>query len=727
MDSLNATHSSSRTVAVLLPLPLAGPYDYAVPDGVALSPGDIVTAPLGARQMVGVVWGAAKGGVAPTKLKPVRAKLDLPPLPDDLRRFIDWVAAYTLAAPGAVLRLAMRAPSAMQTPQRLQTVYRAGGPLPEKITPARERVLACAKTAPLSVAELARKAEVSTSVVRGLVDAGTLLPVVVARACVVEKPDAEHPGPQLSEHQTVSARAFCDAVQAQTYSCSLLHGVTGSGKTEVYFEAITQALRQGKQALVLLPEIALTVQFLERFAARFGCLPAQWHSQLAEPKRRDIWRAVACGEARVVVGARSALYLPFAELGLIIVDEEHDAAYKQEDGVTYHARDMAVVRAHLTNIPIVLSSATPSLETMVNAQTGRYRHLLLPDRHGGALLPGIEAVDMRAAGLPAGQFLSPRLAHLMAQTLARGEQVLLFLNRRGYAPLTLCRACGSRMECPNCSAWLVEHRFHNRMLCHHCGHEAQKPKACPTCGEADRLVACGPGIERLAEEVAGAFPEFIPAILSGDNSVAQARETIAAFTRGETRLLIGTQIVAKGHHFPGLTLVGVIDADLGLAGGDLRAAERTFQMLHQVSGRAGREKQAGRAVLQTYMPEHPVMQALISGNQAKFLEAESAARQARTLPPFGRLAALIISGPDQEQVRGFAVALARAAPHGANLHVLGPAPAPLALLRGRHRTRLLLMATRQHDVQALLRAWLARVKIPPAVRLSVDVDPYSFM
>jgi len=666
MDSPIAKHSNTRTIAVLLPLPLAGPYDYAVPDGVSLSPGDFVTAPLGARQMVGVVWGAGKGGIDPAKLKPVRAKLDLPPLPEDLRRFIDWVADYTLAAPGAVLRLAMRAPSAAQ-------------------------------------------------------------PKKPRRAVAFDAPDAEHPGPQLSVQQADAARALGDAVQAQNYSCTLLQGVTGSGKTEVYFEAIAQALRQGKQALVLLPEIALTVQFLQRFAARFGAAPAEWHSQLPDARRRNIWRAVASGEARVVVGARSALFLAFTDLGLIIADEEHDAAYKQEDGVIYHARDMAVVRAHLKDIPIVLSSATPSLETVVNAQTGRYGHLILPDRHGGAQLASIEAVDMRATGLPAGQFISPRLLHLMGETLARGEQVLLFLNRRGYAPLTLCRACGNRMECPNCSAWLVEHRYHNRMLCHHCGHEAQKPKVCPACAAEDKMVALGPGIERLAEEVAAAFPEFTPAMLSGDHSVDQVRGAIAAFTRGETKLLIGTQIIVKGHHFPDLTLVGVIDADLGLAGGDLRAAERTFQMLHQVSGRAGRAQRPGHAVLQTYMPEHPVMQALISGDQAQFLAAESDARRARALPPFGRLAALILSGPDQQQVRDFATMLVRHAPNGKDLHVLGPAPAPLALLRGRHRYRLLLMATRQHNVQALLRRWLGRVNVPPRVRLNVDIDPYSFM
>lgn len=666
MDSPDATHFNARTAAVLLPLPLAGPYDYAVPADLNLSPGDLVRVPLGARQMVGVVWGAAKGGVHAAKLRPVQERLSLPPLPDELRRFIDWVAEYTLAAPGAVLRLAMRAP---------------GGAMPKRPR----------KTLSFSA------------------------------------PDPEHPGPVLSALQSEAAQSLCEAVRADNYSCTLLQGVTGSGKTEVYFEAIAEALRRGKQALVLVPEIALTAQFLGRFEARFGAAPAEWHSQLTDAKRLGVWRAVASGEARVVAGARSALFLPFTDLGLIIVDEEHDAAYKQEDGVIYHARDMSVVRAHLTGIPIVLSSATPSLESMVNAQTGRYQHLILPDRHGGAQLASIEAVDMRTAGLPAGQFISPRLLQLMAETLARGEQVLLFLNRRGYAPLTLCRACGQRMECPNCSAWLVEHRFLNRLLCHHCGHETQKPKACPACAAEDHMVALGPGIERLAEEAAVAFPGIASALLSGDQDTETARRIIASFTAGETRLLIGTQIIAKGHHFPGLTLAGVIDADLGLAGGDLRAAERSFQMLHQVSGRAGRAQHPGHAVLQTYMPEHPVMRALVSGDQEKFLSAESDARRARNLPPFGRLVSLILSGPDQAELRDFAALLARHAPHGKDLHILGPAPAPLALLRGRHRTRMLMMATRQHNVQALLRHWLAQVKVPPKIRLNVDVDPYSFL
>ncbi len=727
MDSPDATHSATPTVSVLLPLPLAGAYDYAPPAGVTLAPGDFVRAPLGKREVMGVVWGQGSGAVAAARLKRLYGKLDLPPMPESLSNFINWVADYTINPPGAVLRLAMRGPQAAMSVQPV-SLYQLAGPPPARLSAARATLLSCAADGqPRSAAEFARLANVATSVVRGLIASATLIAVQGDRAAAVGAPNPNHPGPALSSAQSDAASNLRDAVRAKSYCCTLLEGVTGAGKTEVYFEAVAEALRQGQQALILLPEIALTVQFLARFEARFGAPPIAWHSELSTPKRRDAWRAVASGAARVVVGARSALFLPFTQLGLIIVDEEHDAAFKQEDGVAYHARDMAVVRAHQLSIPIILSSATPSLETVVNAQGGRYKALKLPDRFGGAVLPQIEAVDMRTANLPADKYISPRLQELMAETLACGEQVLLFLNRRGYAPLTLCRACGHRMECPNCSAWLVEHRFRNQLLCHHCGYGAAKPHACPACEVENKLASCGPGVERLAEEAASAFPEITPAVISGDDDVARVRETIEAFTRGESKILIGTQIVAKGHHFPGLTLVGVIDADLGLAGGDLRAAERTFQLLHQVSGRAGRAERPGHALLQTYMPEHPVMQALISGGREQFLAAESAARRGRGLPPFGRLVALIVSGPDQKRVIGAATALARSAPHGPQLQVLGPAPAPLALLRGRYRYRLLLMATRQHDVQALLRAWLSPIRLPANVRLMVDVDPYSFM
>jgi primosomal protein N' (replication factor Y) len=454
-----------------------------------------------------------------------------------------------------------------------------------------------------------------------------------------------------------------------------------------------------------------------------------WHSEIGQTARRRTWRAVAEGRARVVVGARSALFLPFAALGLIVVDEEHDGAFKQEDGVPYHARDMAVVLGSLGRFPVVLSSATPSLETVVNVEGGRYGEASLPARHGQAELPRIAAVDLRREAPAPGRWLSPPLIEAVRASLAAGEQAMLFLNRRGYAPLTLCRSCGFRLQCPNCTAWLVEHRFERRLQCHHCGHRAALPMECPGCRAENTLRACGPGVERVAEEAAQLFPGSRTEILTSDTlpGPRAAAEAIERITRHAVDLVIGTQIVAKGHHFPLLTMVGVVDGDLGLAGGDLRAAERTWQLMVQVAGRAGRAERPGQVLIQTYQPEHPVMAALIAGDRGEFMAREAAARRELGMPPFGRLAALVVQGRDGQQVAATARDLARAQPREPGLEVLGPAPAPLALLRGRHRHRLLLKAERGLPVSALLKAWLGRVKVPSSVRVLVDVDPYSFL
>ena len=564
--------------------------------------------------------------------------------------------------------------------------------------------------------------------VGGLVDAGTLEPVLLAER-TAPPPDCDHPGPELSAAQRAAADDLAAAVRAGHYRTTLLDGVTGAGKTEVYFEAIAEALRQGRQALVLVPEIALTAQWLERFERRFGARPAEWHSDLGQATRRRTWRAVAQGKAPVVIGARSSLFLPFPDLGLIVVDEEHETSFKQEEGVVYNARDMAVVRGHLGGIPVVLASATPSLETVVNVDNARYTLLHLPVRHGGAELPAIEAVDMRIDAPPSGKWLSGRVVQELRRTLDAGEQVMLFLNRRGYAPLTLCRACGHRLECPHCAAWLVEHRRFGRLMCHHCGFTTGLPGSCPACAAEDHFAACGPGVERLAEEVAELAPEARVAVMASDtvSSPRAAAELVGQMAGREIDVLIGTQIVAKGHHFPYLTFVGVIDADLGLAGGDLRAAERTYQVLSQVAGRAGRAQHPGQVTLQTYMPEHPVMQALVGGDREAFIAQEKAARLEHGMPPFARLAAIVVSGEDERAVGGVAAALGRSSPRSAEASVLGPAPAPLSILRGRHRQRLLMRARRGADIQALLRHWLAQTKPPSGVRIQVDVDPISFL
>ncbi|HLO78368.1 MAG TPA: primosomal protein N', partial [Magnetospirillum sp.] len=540
-------------------------------------------------------------------------------------------------------------------------------------------------------------------------------------------PDLSRPAPELSEGQQAAADALVAALDGG-FSVQVIDGVTGSGKTEVYFEAVAAALARGRQVLVLLPEIALSAQWLKRFTHRFGVPPAEWHSELSDAKRRETWRAVASGEARVVVGARSALFLPYADLALVVVDEEHDAAFKQEDGVSYHARDMAVVRARLGGVPAVLASATPSLETLANIQAGRYVRLHLPDRHAGAALPDIRPVDLRRHPPPRGMWLSPVLVQAIEETFAAGEQAMLFLNRRGYAPLTLCRKCGHRLQCPHCTAWLVEHRLAGRLVCHHCGHFIRPPAKCPECEAEDSFAACGPGVERIAEEAAHRFPGARVALMASDTVTGPhaAAEFVRQVADHEIDLLIGTQIVAKGYHFPMLTLVGVVDADLGLEGGDLRAAERTHQLLSQVAGRAGRAERPGRVLLQTYQPDHPVMRALISGDRDGFIASEADTRRVAGMPPYGRLAALVVSGPDANLLDDFTRRLARAAPRSDFLQILGPAPAPLALLRGRHRRRFLIKAPRSVNLHSALRDWLSAVVPSGGIRVQVDVDPYSF-
>ncbi len=722
---------------VLLPMPAGSGYDYRIPADMAVLPGDFVRVPLGPRQMTGVVWGAADGAVPDDRLKAMIARHDAPPLSGAHRRFVDWIATYAVAAPGSVLRMSIPVPEALDPPAP-GTGYRLANPAPTpispgvRITPQRQRVLeALAGAGTVAADRLRAAASVSSAVLTGMAKAS-----LIEAAAIVA--DADWPAPQpdragdtqgvsLSADQRTAAQALTGAVGAG-YATFLLEGVAGSGKTEVYFEAIAEALRQGRQSIVLLPEIALSAQWLTRFEQRFGTAPAPWHSDLTRTQRRRIWRAAATGAARVVVGARSALMLPMPDLGLIVVDEEHDQSFKQEDGVVYHARDMAVVRATIEEIPAVLASATPALETVANVERGRYSHLVLPERHGGAAMPAVELLDLREEGPPRGRWLADRVVHAMAETLAAGEQALLYLNRRGYAPLTLCRACGLRMECPQCAAWLVEHRLAGRLECHHCGHARTLPRACPECSAEDSFVPCGPGVERLAEEVAGLLPSARVLVATSDTvrGPAAAASLVRDVRDRAVDLLIGTQILAKGHHFPRLTLVAVVDADLGLAGGDLRAAERTWQMLNQVAGRAGRAERPGRVILQSWQSDHPVLRAIADGDRDGFIAEEKAARQRYGMPPYGRLAAIIVSGRRADAVQRAAQALGRHAPVQDGLAVLGPTPAPLALLRGYFRHRLLVKAERTVNLQDYVRRWLSRTPQPGGVRIKVDIDPYSF-
>jgi primosomal protein N' (replication factor Y) len=718
-----------ETVEVLLPVALDRSYTYRVPFGLDLGLGDVVRVPLAGRDTVGVIWEGRDGLAASSnRLRYVEERLDAPPLRAEMRRFVEWVANWTLVPRGMVMRMALRAPEPPE--ERARLAYRRTGPEPARITPARQRVLAATEDGLAHERRaLMDLAGVSAGVIDGLVDEGTLSVLALPPAPVAPPPDPGFARPALTAAQAEAAAALVQSVAARRFSATLLEGVTGAGKTEVYFEAVAEAVRQGGQALILLPEIALAPPFLDRFAERFGVRPGEWHSGVAAKKRARLWHAVARGEAAVVAGARSALFLPFADLRLVIVDEEHDAAYKQEDGPRYHARDMAVVRARLNDAAAVLASATPSIESRVNADRGRYRHIVLPERYGGRALPDVAAIDMRRDGPPRGRFLSPPLVEAIAETHERGEQSMLFLNRRGYAPLTLCRHCGHRFQCPNCTAWLVEHRFRRSLLCHHCGHHEPVPTACPSCGEAETLTPCGPGVERIAEEVATLFPDLRTVILSSDlfGGTERLKQELASVARGEAELVVGTQLVAKGHNFPHLTLVGVVDADLGLGTGDPRAAERTFQLLGQVTGRAGRGDRPGRALLQSYDPAHPVMQALISNDRDAFYEREIAIRAAAGLPPFGRIAAVTVSDVDRARAEAYARDLVRASLHDPHVRVLGPAEAPIAVLRGRHRFRVILQAPRDTSLQDYIRTWLAAAPKPRGqLALDVDIDPMSF-
>jgi primosomal protein N' (replication factor Y) len=707
-----------------------GPLDYRVPDGMAVEPGSVVVAPLGPQQLVGVVWEAERlpsGEVGDNRLRPLLGLVDVPPVPAPLRRLAEWTADYYLAPLAAVLRMVLPSSSALAGP-RTMIEYRPTGVAPPRLTPQREKALAAIEGRQGTVRELAAKAEVSEAVMRGLVNAGALERVAVDADVPFPAPDADFAPPELNAEQRAAAASLAAAIGG-SFDPVLLDGVTGSGKTEVYFEAIAECIRQGRQALVLLPEIALTEPFLTRFTRRFGCEPVAWHSDLRSSERRRAWRAIAAGEALVTVGARSSLFLPYPNLGLIVVDEAHEPSFKQEEGVQYHARDTAVMRAHFEGIPVVLASATPAIESRHMVDIGRYRELRLTERHGAAQMPAISALDLTKDPPPRGRWLAPSLVAELEANLAAGEQSLLFLNRRGFAPLTLCRTCGHRFNCPNCTAWMVEHRLMHRLACHHCGHVMPPPRLCPECGDEDSLVACGPGVERIADEVAALFPEARTAIVTSDTiwSPQRAAEFVAAMEGREIDIVIGTQLVTKGYHFPNLTLVGVVDADLGLQGGDLRAAERSFQQIQQVAGRAGRGDKPGRVLVQTHDPEAPVIAALVSGDGPGFYAAETAARRAAAMPPFGRLAAIVVSAEDKAESELVARRIGEAAPRVEGMAVFGPAPAPLAMLRGRHRQRILVHASRALDVQDVIRDWLAKVEWSARVRVTVDVDPYSFL
>jgi len=718
-------------VGVLTTQPLDRRLDYLAPEGGCFA-GAFVEVPLGPRKVLGVVWGPGEGTFAREKLRSVIRVLDAAPMREEMREFLLRAADYTLTPMPAMLRLATRSPG-LGDPPSMRTIYRLGEAEPDRMTEARSKVIAVLEEfgdAAFTLGELAEMAGVSTGVVKGLVKQGAVREEASPRDLPYPPLDPGSAAVELTGEQAAAAEALRAGVASGAYETTLLKGVTGSGKTVVYLEAVAECLRQGRQALVLLPEIALTSEFLSRVEARFGARPAEWHSGITMTERRRCWKMAGAGRAQFVVGARSALFLPFRELGLIVVDEEHDTSYKQEDGVLYNARDMAVLRASICGSQVVLASATPSLETWANAEAGKYRRLDLTARFGEAVMPQMRAIDMRAESLPATRWISETLRRAVEARIAAGEQALLFLNRRGYAPVTICRACGHQIGCDHCDARMVEHRFLKRLVCHQCGETKPIPATCPSCGAEGRLAPVGPGVERLGEEVSAVFPEARVKVLSSDlfGSARALKAEIEAIAAGEADIVIGTQLVAKGHNFPLLTLVGVIDADLGLQGSDLRAAERTFQLMRQVAGRAGRREKPGLALLQTYQPEHPVIRAILSGEEEAFWRAEAEERRHAGVPPYGRMAGIILSSPNVQEVFDLGGEMARRSDplRRIGAEIYGPAAAPIARIRGRHRVRLLVRAAKGSPLQSALAEWVGQFRLPANLRLSVDIDPQSF-
>ncbi len=712
---------------VLFPVNVPGAFDYRVPAEMSVQRGDFVFAPIGKQMKLGVVWDIVEDDGTRT-LKDIAGIKAAQPLSVDMLKFAAWTSAYNCVSLGLVLRMIIRSYKALD-PSPVVTQFSPSGILPAKMSPARNAILELGGPFPARASEIAQRAGVSAGVVRSFEKAGGMTAQSLAVDRPFDLPVSDYGGMDLTPAQKNASDDLIYQVAQRDFNVSLLDGVTGSGKTEVYFEAIAEALKDGGQALVLVPEIALTQASMSRFKSRFGVEPAPWHSQLPDAQRRRVWREAAQGRAKLVVGARSALYLPFPKLRLIVVDEEHDTSYKQEEGVIYNARDMAVVRAKIAKHSVILASATPSLESLVNARTGRYAHVILPERPGAVTLPDINLVDLKDHAPEKGDYISMPLIEAMNTVLTRGEQAMLYLNRRGYAPLIICRNCGEKLKSPDTDSWLVEHRTTGRAMCHQTGFSMRMPKACPECKAEETLVPVGPGVERVAEEAARHFPEAKIEIFSSDTSgnPADIAARMARMEQGEIDILVGTQMVVKGHNFPHLTFVGVVDGDLSLAGGDPRAGERTYQTLVQVAGRAGRADKPGHALIQTHQPEHEALAALEAGDRERFISAELALREALLLPPYGKLAAIIISGPDKAKAEAFAKKTVSLAPRAEGVEILGPSEPPIGRLRGMYRRRILVQSEDSVNLSKYMRTWRGRIKVPNKYKLHIDIDPQSFM
>ena len=728
-------------VKVLLPNVVNTGYDYRLNAPADL--GSFVECRVMNRPYVGVVWGFGDSGLPAEKIKSVVRVMDSRLAVSDLQ-WIQRMSDWTLMTPGAVLKLIINIPDAF-LPPRVEQLYSFDFDTKIKMTNARQAVadaFSSNDNEPMSVNDIVNIAHVSPAVVRTMIKNETLRP---SDSRVIENENRfvheyhDMGNVTLNDEQSHAAAQIGDALSHGGFSVFLLDGITGSGKTQVYFDAVLRAYNAGKSVLLMMPEIALTAQFMSRFESRFGAPPVVWHSNLTAARRRDIWRGVLNGDIRVVVGTRSALFLPWQNLGLIVVDEEHDTSYKQEDMGNYHARDMAILRAAIAGFPVVLASATPSAETLENVANGKYRGLKLTSRFGGATLPKIETIDLRenrpttyktsnADDAPeiAGALSEP-MCDAIAETLNNHQQVMLFINRRGFAPIVQCKKCGWTATCPDCSVGMTYHKRIGKLLCHMCGRTEPMPCKCENCeGEVSMR---GIGIEKIQEEVLARFPNARTAIVSSDTIASrQSLERIVSkMESGEIDIVIGTQILAKGHHFPNLTLVGVVDADMGLFGTDFRAAEHTFQQLFQVAGRAGRGAFPGHVLLQTYQPDNLVLNAICAGNRDDFMATDMAGRRMAKMPPYGQLVAVVIESAKENVLQKYCADLAAVAPSINGGRIMGPVPAQIYQIRNWYRMRFLISGDVRAKLQPIVSNWIARVKQPANIRVKIDVNPVNFM
>lgn len=728
---------SGDIVKVLIPNVINTGYDYRLTAKAEV--GDFVRVTVMNRQYVGVIIGNGDSNLDVSKIKPIIEVCNFGHLSHS---DIDWIykmSNWTLMAPGAVLRLILNVPDAF-LPPKTEQLYRVNFDSKVKMTDARQSVFDAFQSNDndaMSVNDIINIAHVGNAVIKGMIKSGALVESMVREKTnndfVYEYFDTKNV--VLNKEQQSAANILKTAINKNEFSVHLLDGITGSGKTQVYFDAVLNAYNNGKSVLLMMPEIALTAQFMDRFKQRFGNPPVVWHSNLTSARRRNIWQGVARGDIRIVVGTRSALFLPWQNLGLIVVDEEHDPSYKQEDMGNYHARDMAVLRAKIANFPVVLASATPSVETLHNVALGKYNRIRLMSRFGGATLPKIETIDMRTARPDVYKIndeeksgnLSPKLCDEIRNTLDEHKQVMLFINRRGFAPIVQCKKCGWVCECPDCSMSMNYHKHLNKMVCHMCGKMASVPRTCPKCG-ADVSMR-GAGLEKIEEEISVKFPNAKTALVSSDTIMSREalERLVHKMENGEIDIVIGTQILAKGHHFPNLTLVGVVDADMGLFGTDFRSGEHTFQQLFQVAGRAGRGEFPGRVLLQTYNPEHPVIRAICSGDRDEFMGNDMKSRRAAKMPPFGQLIAVIVEANKETTLKKYCDDLARVAPQLNGGKIMGPIAAQIYQIRNWYRMRFLVSGTANANLQPIVRDWLNKIKTPTNVRVKIDVNPMNFM